>query len=83
MDDAPILNHPWPPNLNPADVPFRSRTVTILRRKGFFGDPTRFDTLTEAEVMSWWSAGVETVDDIRRTGNDAIRRHQPAGPIAT
>jgi hypothetical protein len=33
-DDGPILDAPWPPDLDPATVPFRVRTVTILRRKG-------------------------------------------------
>ncbi len=41
----------------------------------FFDEPTRFDTLTESEVISWWNPGAETVDDIRHTGNAAIRRH--------
>jgi len=75
VDDTPILNEPWPPDLNPADVPFRKRTVTVLTRMGFFDDPTLFNTLTETEVLSWWNAGEKTVADIRLTGNAAIRRH--------
>ena len=57
MDDAPILDAPWPPDLDPDTVPFLTRTVTILRRMGFFDDSSRFDTLTEAEVLAWWNAG--------------------------
>ena len=63
MDDALLLNAPWPSDLDPATVPFHKRTVTILRRMGFFDDWSRFNTLTEAEVLSWWNAGVGTVAD--------------------
>ena len=75
VDDTPILNAPWPPDLDPADVPFRTRSVTILRRMGYFDDPSQFNTLTETEVLSWWNAGEPTVADIRATGNAAIERH--------
>jgi hypothetical protein len=75
VDDTLILDAPWPPDLDPAIVPFRAHTVTILRRLGFVDDPSRFDTLTEAEVLSWTNAGPRTVADIRATGNEAIRRH--------
>jgi hypothetical protein len=35
-----MANAPWPPDLDPGTVPFRVRTVTILRRKGIWDDPT-------------------------------------------
>jgi hypothetical protein len=38
-----------------------SHPVTILRRMGYHDDPSLFNTLTEAEVLSWWNAGVGTV----------------------
>jgi hypothetical protein len=63
VDDALLLTAPWPDDLDPADVPFRTRTITILRRAGFFDDWSRFNTLTETEVLSWWNAGVGTVTD--------------------
>ncbi len=75
MDGTPILDERWPTGLNPADIPFRTRTVTVLTRHGYFDDPSLFDTLTEAEVLSWWNAGPKTVADIRDTGNAAIRLH--------
>ena len=75
MGRTGLLNEPWPDDLDPADVPFRTRSVTVLRRMGYFDDPSLFDTLTEAEVLSWWNAGPKTVADIRATGNAAIRRH--------
>jgi hypothetical protein len=68
VDDTPILDVPWPDDLGPATVPFRQRSVTILRRMGVFDDPSRFDTLTKPEVLSWTNAGPKTVTDIRRTG---------------
>lgn len=75
MDDTPILSAPWPPDLDPADVPFRIRLVTVLTRQGYFDNPTLLDTLTEAEVLSWWNAGPKTVEDIRATGKAAICLH--------
>ncbi len=63
MESDRLLAQPWPPDLNPATVPFRTRSVTILRRMGLFDDPSLFNTLTEAEVWSWWNAGVGTVAD--------------------
>jgi len=71
VDDA-LLEAPWPPHLNPATVPFRTRRVTVLRRAGFFDDWSLFNTLTEVQVLSWTTAGVGTVADIRTTGNTAI-----------
>ena len=75
MDDTPILDAEWPPDLDPADVPFRTRTVTIPCRVGFFDNPSLSDTLTEAMVLSRANAGPITVTDIGTTGNEAIRRH--------
>lgn len=75
MDSEPILEEPWPDDLDPASVPFKTRTETVLCRAGFHDDPTQFDTLIEADVMEWWNAGVATVSDIRIAGNRAIRRH--------
>ena len=75
MDDTLLLDAPWPPNLDPATVPFRTRTVTILRRMGYHDDPSLFNTLTEAAVLSWTNAGTKTVADIKATGNEAIRRY--------
>jgi hypothetical protein len=62
VDDA-LLNAPWSDGLDPATVPFRKRSVTILRRMGYFDDRSLFSTLTEAEVSSWCNAGVGTVAD--------------------
>lgn len=75
MDGGLILDAPWPDDLDPASVPFKTRSETALRRAGFYYNPERFTTLTEADVMGWWNAGAATVADIRFTGNRAIRRH--------
>ena len=75
VDSEPILDSSWPADLDPAAVPFKTRTQTVLRRAGLHDDPARFDTLTEDEVMSWWNAGAATVADLRFTGNRAIRCH--------
>jgi hypothetical protein len=80
VDDSGILNEPWPPDLDPATVPFHQRTVTILRRLGFFEDPTLLDDVTEADVFGWWSTGVKTVADLRETGNAAIAAHHAGAP---
>ncbi|MCL1592945.1 MAG: hypothetical protein M3132_01165 [Actinomycetia bacterium] len=75
MNNTRIFETPWPEDLNPADVPFEGRTETVLRRHGFYDDWSLFDGLTAADVLSWWNAGLVTVEDIQRTGNDAIRDH--------
>jgi hypothetical protein len=79
-DDAPILAAPLPPDLDPETVPFRVRTVTILRRKCIWDDMTRLDEISEADVMSWMTAGVKTVADLRETGNAAIAAHRTSAP---
>jgi hypothetical protein len=40
VDDTPILDAPWPDDLDSATVPFRQRSVTILERMGYFDDWT-------------------------------------------
>jgi hypothetical protein len=76
----PILDAPWPDDLNPADVPLKGRTETVLRRQGFYGNTILFDTLTASDVAGWWNAGPATVNDIRSTGTEAIRlHHETAG----
>jgi hypothetical protein len=57
VDDTPILDAQWPPGLDPATLPFRTRTATVLRRRGYFDDPSPFDALVEIDVMGWASAG--------------------------
>ena len=63
MDTTHLFDAPWPPDLDPATAPFLTRSVTVLRRMGFFDDWTRFNTLTDTEVLGWWDAGVGTVAD--------------------
>lgn len=75
MESEPLLDSPWPGDLDPATVPFKTRTQTVLRRAGLHDDPTRLDTLTEDDVMGWWNAGPATVADLRFAGNRAIRHH--------
>jgi len=75
VNDTCILDTVWPEDLKPVDVPFKGRTRTVLRRNGFFDNPHMFDSLTEFEIACWWNAGPVTIDDIRTTGNEAIRRH--------
>ena len=76
MDTTPIPKTAWPYDLDPATVPFKGRTVTVLQRLGFWVDWTLFDTLSEADVLDWWNAGPVTVEDLRVTGNAAIERHR-------
>jgi hypothetical protein len=80
VDDTGILTEPWPPDLDPATVPFRKRTVTILRRFGFFDDPALLNEVTEADALGWWYAGSKTVADLRDTGDAAIAAHHASAP---
>ncbi|MDK1018416.1 MAG: hypothetical protein QGD89_03315 [Actinomycetota bacterium] len=75
MDNDLLLDMPWPEDLDPAIVPFAGRTVTVLRRHGFYDDWSLFNDLSEAGAAGWWNVGPVTVEDIRITGNEAIRRH--------
>jgi hypothetical protein len=75
VDNARILDSPWPEDLDPADVPFKGRTETVLRRQGFYDDRPLFDSVTATDVLSWWNAGPVTVEDMRTIGNEAIQRH--------
>ncbi len=72
VDDTLLLDAPWPDDLDLATVPFLKRSVTILRRVGYFDEWTLFNTLTGVEVLSWTMAGVGNVADITTTGNAAI-----------
>lgn len=75
MGNGVILDEPWPADLDPADVPFKQRTRTVLKRQGLLDNPASFFDLTEGTVLSWWNAGPVTVDDLRTTGPAAIKRH--------
>lgn len=71
VDDT-VLTTPWPDDLNPATVPFLTRSVTTQHRMGYFDDRSLFNTVREDQVLSWTTAGVGTVADIRTTGSAAI-----------
>lgn len=75
MSISSILTATWPSTLDPETVPFKGRTVTVLRRAGLYDDWSRFNGLSESDVMAWWNTGPITVEDLRITGDDAIRRH--------
>jgi len=75
MDDTVLLRAPWPTDLELATVPFHNRSVTILRRIGFFDNWLLVSTLTEDQVLSWIDARVGSVAGIRDTGNAAIVNH--------
>jgi hypothetical protein len=75
VSNTRILDSSWPEDLDPETVPFATRAETVLRWKGFYNDPTLFNTLTVAEVAGWWNTGPVTIANIRMTGNAAICRH--------
>ena len=70
-----ILAHAWPPDLDPARVPFRQRTITTLQRMRLWGDMTQIDNITEEDVAGFWLTGPATVGDLVITGNAAINWH--------
>ena len=73
---ATLLNHPWPPDLHPAEAGFKTWTETILRRMGYWDDPTRLDELTADEFLRIETAGVATLADLIEKGNAAIASHE-------
>ena len=70
-----ILTHAWPPDLDPARVPFRQRTITTLQRMRLWDDMTQVDNITEEDVAGFWLTGPATVADLVITGNAAINWH--------
>jgi hypothetical protein len=70
------LNHPWPPDLHPAEAGFKTWTETILRRAGYWDDPTRLDDLTADEFLRIETAGTTTLADLIDRGNAAIASHE-------
>ena len=70
-----ILAHSWPPDLDPARVPFRQRTITTLQRMRLWDDMTQIDNITEEDIAGFWLTGPATVADLAITGNDAINWH--------
>jgi hypothetical protein len=75
-----ILAEPWPADLDPARVPFRRRTITVLKGMGLWDDMTRIDHLTVDDVAGYWVTDPVTVNDLITSGNEAIAWHhnQPA-----
>ena len=75
-----ILAQPWPGDLDPSRVPFRQRTITVLKGMGLWDDMTRIDHLTIDDVAGYWVTGPVTVNDLITSGNEAIEWHhnQPA-----
>ena len=75
-----ILAEPWPGDLDPARVPFRQRTITVLKGMGLWDDMTRIDELTVDDIAGYWVTGPVTVNDLITSGNAAIEWHhnQPA-----
>ena len=70
-----ILDNPWPPELDPSRVPFRKRTITVLRGMGLWEDMSRIDELTVDDVAGYWVTGPVTVNDLITTANEAIEWH--------
>ena len=75
-----ILAEPWPGDLDPARVPFRQRTITVLKGMRLWDDMTRIDELTVDDIAGYWVTGPVTVNDLITSGNEAIEWHhnQPA-----
>ncbi len=59
-----ILDEPWPGDLDPARVPFRQRTITVLKGMRLWDDMTRIDELTVDDVAGYWVTGPVTVNDL-------------------
>ena len=70
-----LLEARWPHDPDAATVPFAKRTATILQRRGLYANPALLNQVTAGDVLGWWNAGPVTVEDLRVTGNEAIRRH--------
>ncbi|MEN8237599.1 MAG: hypothetical protein ABFR53_00215 [Actinomycetota bacterium] len=47
----------------------------MLRRWGFYDDPTMFNALTVAEVAGWRNTGPVIIANLSTTATAAIRKH--------
>ena len=65
-----ILDKPWPGDLDPSRVPFRQRTITVLKGMRLWDDMTRIDERTVADVAGYWVTGPVTVNDLTTSGNE-------------
>jgi len=72
-----ILDRPWPEDLDPTLAGFKTWTETILRRHGYWDDPTRLDTLTVDEFLALETAGPAILADLVKKGNAAITAPKP------
>jgi hypothetical protein len=70
-----ILTQPWPPDLDPARVPFRQRTITVLKGTKLWDDMTRIDTITRHDVRGYWVTGPVTVNDLITAATTAVSWH--------
>ena len=52
-----ILVEPWPGDLDPARVPFRQRTIAVLKGMRLWDDMTRIDELTVDDIAGYWVTG--------------------------
>jgi hypothetical protein len=75
-----ILDRPWPEDLDPATAGFKTRTITILRRHGYWDDPTKLDTLTADEFLAIETSGTVVLTDLVEKGNAAIAWHEGLPP---
>jgi hypothetical protein len=75
-----INDRPWPNDLDPAHAGFKTWTETILRRHGYWDDPTRLDTLTADEFLAIETAGPAILVDLVEKGNAAIAWHENLPP---
>jgi len=74
-----LLTERWPVGLSPSRVPFARRTVTVLKREGYWGHMPRLDAVSESEVLGWWYSGQRTLNDLTATGDAAIAWHLTEG----
>jgi hypothetical protein len=70
-----ILAELWPGGLDPARVPFRQRTITVLKGMRLWDDMTRIDKLSVDDIAGYWVTGPVTVNDLITSGNEAIEWH--------
>ncbi len=75
-----FLAEPWPGDLDPARVPFRQRTITVLKGMRLWDDMTRIDELTVDDVAGYWVTGPVTVNDLITSGNERTSETDECSP---
>lgn len=69
--DLPVLTHPWPPELDPEDIPWSTRVRNALDRADLL-QPTKLSALSFGEALAVRAMGAKSVLELASTLEGSI-----------